>query len=115
MLPPNELGMIVSNIGVTPGFSAIYTPNSAQHTAFVQVSLKEGHKVGSYEYMNRVRPASTRGPARTQHLFPVRRFGGSVLNLGLPAPIDVQVSGMNLDKTYRTASGIATKIRQLKG
>ncbi len=35
----------------------------------------------------------------------------SVLNLGLPAPIDVQVSGMNLDATYRTASGIATKIR----
>ena len=58
-MPPNELGMIVSNIGTTPGFSSIYTPNSAQHTAFVQVSLKEGHKVGSYEYMNRVRaPAS---------------------------------------------------------
>ena len=37
IVPPNELGMIVSNIGVTPGFSAIYTPNSAEHTAFVQV------------------------------------------------------------------------------
>ena len=37
------------------GFSAIYTPNSAEHTAFIQASLKEGHRVGSYEYMNRVR------------------------------------------------------------
>ena len=46
--------MIVSNIGVHPGFSSIYTSNSAQHTAFVQVSLKEGHKIGSYEYMDRV-------------------------------------------------------------
>ena len=36
--------MIVSNIGTTPGFSSIYTPNSAPHTAFVQVSLKEGHR-----------------------------------------------------------------------
>ncbi len=39
----------------TPDFSAIYTTNSAQHTAFVQVSLKEDHKIGSYEYMARVR------------------------------------------------------------
>ncbi|HLX75138.1 MAG TPA: efflux RND transporter permease subunit, partial [Terriglobales bacterium] len=55
VVAPKDLGMIVSNIGVTPGFSAIYTPNSAPNTAFVQVSLKEGHKIGSYEYMRRVR------------------------------------------------------------
>ena len=35
--------MIVSNIGVDPGFSAIYTTNAAMHTAFVQVNLKPGH------------------------------------------------------------------------
>ena len=42
----------------------------------------------------------------------------AVLNLGLPAPIDVQVSGMDylLDQdSYQTASGIApNKIRHLK-
>ncbi len=38
VVSPEDLGMIVSNIGVTPDFSAIYTSNSAQHTAFVQVS-----------------------------------------------------------------------------
>src|SRR5262249_21171412 len=51
VVPQPDLGMIVSNIGITTDFSAIYTPNSAPHTAFVQVSLKEGHKTGSYEYM----------------------------------------------------------------
>src|ERR1019366_7565443 len=55
VVPQSDLGMIVSNIGITPDFSAIYTTNSGQHTAFVQVSLKEDHKIGSYEYMNRVR------------------------------------------------------------
>src|ERR1041384_2868531 len=29
----DDLGMLVSNMGVDPGFSAIYTPNSAMHTA----------------------------------------------------------------------------------
>ena len=55
VVAPEDLGMIVSNIGATPGFSAIYTTNSAMHTAFVQVSLKEDHKAGSYEYMARVK------------------------------------------------------------
>ena len=42
IVPEKDLGMIVSNIGVDPGFSAIYTSNSAMHTAFVQVALKPG-------------------------------------------------------------------------
>ncbi len=54
-VPASDLGMIVSNIGITPDFSAIYTSNSGQHTAFVQVSLKEGHKRSSFAYMNLVR------------------------------------------------------------
>jgi multidrug efflux pump subunit AcrB len=115
IVPPNELGMIVSNIGVTPGFSAIYTPNSAAHTAFVQVSLKENHKVGSYEYMNRVRLALRNDLPELSAYFQVGGLVDAVLNLGLPAPIDVQVSGMDLDKTYQTAIGLANRIRPLKG
>jgi HAE1 family hydrophobic/amphiphilic exporter-1 len=113
IVPPNELSMIVSNIGVTPGFSAIYTPNSASHTAFVQVSLKEGHKVGSYEYMNRVRTRLRNDLPELSVYFQSGGLVDSVLNLGLPAPVDVQVSGMNLKKTYGTATDMATKIRQL--
>ncbi len=114
-VPPNELGMIVSNIGVTPGFSAIYTPNSGQHTAFVQVSLKDGHKVGSYEYMNRVRRVLREDLPQLSAYFQSGGLVDSVLNLGLPAPIDVQVSGMDLDKTYAVAAQIGNRIRRLKG
>ena len=42
---PEELKIMVSNIGVTPGFSSIYTPNSGPHTAFVQVGLQGGPSV----------------------------------------------------------------------
>jgi multidrug efflux pump subunit AcrB len=115
IVPPNELGMIVSNIGVAPGFSAMYTPNSASHTGFIQVSLNEGHKVGSYEYMNRVRLALRNDLPELSAYFQAGGLVDSVLNLGLPAPIDVQVSGMNLEKTFQTASAIANKVRHLKG
>ena len=115
VVPPNELSMIVSNIGVTPGFSAIYTPNSAQHTAFIQVSLKDGHKVNSYEYMNRMRTTLRREIPELSAYFQAGGLVDSVLNLGLPAPIDVQLSGSNLDRTYRSASQIANQIRRLNG
>jgi len=51
----NDLAMILSNIGVTGDFSALLNSNSGQHTAVVQVSLEEKHRVGSYDYMDRVR------------------------------------------------------------
>ncbi len=114
-VPSNELGMVVSNIGVTPGFSSIYTPNSGQHTAFVQVSLKEGHKVGSYEYMNRVRAVMRQETPELSAYFQSGGLVDSILNLGLPAPIDVQVSGNNLEKTYGVAAQLGSRIRRLKG
>ena len=76
VVSPEDLGMIVSNIGATPDFSAIYTSNSGQHTAFVQVSLKEDHKIGSYEYMARVKQRIADGAAGAERLLPVRRPGG---------------------------------------
>ena len=39
----------------------------------------------------------------------------AVLNLGLPAPIDIQVTGSNLADAYRTASEIAARTRDLPG
>jgi hydrophobic/amphiphilic exporter-1 (mainly G- bacteria), HAE1 family len=115
VVPPHELGIIVSNIGVAPGFSSIYTSNSAQHTAFVQVNLKHGHSTGSYDYMDRVR---ARLASDLPHLNAYFQSGGlvdAVLNLGLPAPIDVQVSGSDLHVSHRIAEELSAKIRRLPG
>ncbi len=57
VVDPRDLELIVANIGVQPGFSSIYTSNAGPHTATVQVALKEQHRIGSYEYMARVRRA----------------------------------------------------------
>jgi len=115
VVPPEDLGMIVSNIGSTPDFSAMYTTNSAMHTAFVQVSLKDDHKVGSYEYMSRVKEKVA---AELPELTTYFQSGGlvdAVLNLGLPAPIDVQVGGSNMEKSYATALQLASQIRRIPG
>lgn len=115
VVPADELGMIVANVGVTPGFSSMYTSNSGQNTAFVQVSLKEGHKTGSYAYMDRVRKRLAADIPEIGTYFQSGGLVDAVLNFGLPAPIDVQVSGTNLKRTDATALELAAKIRKING
>jgi multidrug efflux pump subunit AcrB len=115
VVSPGDLDMIVSNIGITPDFSAIYTSNSGEHTAFVQVSLKKEHEVGSYEYMRRVRAKLADDLPEIGTYFQAGGLVDSVVNLGLPAPIDIQVSGNDQKQAYATATEIARKVRALHG
>jgi multidrug efflux pump subunit AcrB len=111
----NNLDVIVANIGITPGFSSIYSPNSGQHTAFVQASLKEGHRIGSYEYMDRVRKRIRRELPELSAYFQSGGIVDAVLNLGLPSPIDIQVSGSKMERSYAVAQDLAAQIRRLPG
>jgi multidrug efflux pump subunit AcrB len=113
-IPAQDLDMIVSNIGITPDLSAIYTSNSSMDTAFVQVSLKEGNKLGSYEYMKRVRQKLSEDMPMLSTYFQAGGLVDSVINQGLPAPIDIQVSGNDLDQSFAIASQIAAKVKGLK-
>jgi multidrug efflux pump subunit AcrB len=115
VVAPADLGMIVSNIGATPDFSAIYTTNSAQHTAFVQVSLTEDHRTGSYEYMARVKQRIARELPELSAYFQSGGLVDAVLNMGLPAPIDVQVAGSNMENAYDTAVALSRQIRNIHG
>src|SRR5262249_4090439 len=110
-----DLGMVVSNIGATPDFSAIYITNSATHTAFVQVSLKPEHKTGSYEYMARVKRRIDSEMPELRAYVQSGGLGDAVLNLGLPAPIDVQVAGSNMERGYQTAVNLSAQIRKIPG
>ena len=110
VIPKSELNMIVSNIGITPDISAIYTSNSAMHTAFVQVNLKEDHKVGSYEYMERVRQKLASDLPQLSAYFQAGGLVDSVMNQGLPAPLDIQVSDNDLREGYGIARRLALQL-----
>jgi multidrug efflux pump subunit AcrB len=110
---PDDLNMIVSNIGVDPGFSALYTPNSAMHTAFVQVNLKPGHRIGSYEYIDRVKRRMAAELPELTAFFSSGSLVDAVLNMGRPAPIDVQIGGSDLHAAYQTGLDLVAKIREI--
>ena len=115
VVAPKDLNMIVSNIGVSPDLSAIYTPNSGMHTAFVQVSLKEDHRLSSFAYINRVRARLASDLPEIQTYYQTGGLVDSIVNQGLPAPFDIQVSSTSLQGGYAQAADLAKRLRALKG
>jgi multidrug efflux pump subunit AcrB len=82
------------------------------HTAFVQVNLQEEHKVGSYEYMQRVRKKLADDLPQISTYFQAGGLVDSVVNQGLPAPLDIQVSDNDLAEGYSIAKNLALQLKR---
>jgi HAE1 family hydrophobic/amphiphilic exporter-1 len=113
IVKPEDLSTIVSNIGVFPDLSALFTPNSGMHTATVDVGLKEDHRVSSFVYMSEVREQVAKQLPQLRTYFESGGLVDAVLNQGMPAPIDVQVSGMDLKVGDAIAQDLARQIQRL--
>lgn len=114
VIPPKDLKMIVSNIGITDGFQSIYTSNSDESTAFVDVELNKGHSKSSFEYMDEVRARLRKDLPEISTYFQSGSLVDATVNQGMPAPIDVQVEGSGMRGDYATATRLAANIRKLK-
>ena len=112
---PADFHMVVSNIGIVPDFSALYTSNSGPYTATIQTELTESHKTSSFEYMDRLRRSLAAGYPNLRTFFTSGSMVDAVLNTGMPAPIDLQVSASDLNRTYSVAQDLAARIRRLPG
>jgi multidrug efflux pump subunit AcrB len=112
---PSDFHMVVSNIGIVPDFSALYTTNAGPYTATIQVELNESHKISSFEYMDRIRRGVAARYPNLRTFFSTGSMVDAVLNSGMPAPIDVQVSASDLNRTYSVAQELAARFRGLPG
>ncbi|HKI25286.1 MAG TPA: efflux RND transporter permease subunit [Candidatus Sulfotelmatobacter sp.] len=110
-----DLRRIVSNIGVVPDFSALYTTNSGSYTATVQVQLNEPHRLSSFEYMDRVQKGMAKQFPEIRAFFSSGSMVDAILNQGAPAPIDVQVSSSNLGQIDGIAQNLAAQFREIHG
>jgi HAE1 family hydrophobic/amphiphilic exporter-1 len=110
-----DVKMVVSNIGVVPDFSSLYTTNAGPYTATIQVALQDEHRLSSFEYMDRVQKEMASQYPDIRTFFSSGSMVDAILNSGMPAPIDVQVSGRSLKQSYSVAQELASRIRQLPG
>ena len=112
---PKDLKMVVSNLGVVPDFSALYTTNAGPYTATIQVALQDDHSKSSFWYMDQVQNEMARQFPDIRPFFSSGSMVDAVLNMGMPTPIDVQVSSPHLGQNYAVAQSLANQIRNLPG
>jgi hydrophobic/amphiphilic exporter-1 (mainly G- bacteria), HAE1 family len=113
VIPRQELSTIVSNIGLAPGFSAIFSSNAAGDSGFMMVALKSDHKVSTLTYVDHLKQILPQKIPEVQTFFTSGSIIDSVLNFGLAAPIDVQVSGPSYGRLYPVAQQVKQAIDSL--
>jgi CzcA family heavy metal efflux pump len=116
-IPASELDSILDNIGLP------YSTMNAQHLtngmlgagdADVMVSLKENHRPTA-NYIRALRTKLSRAFPNATFYFLPADITTQILNFGLPAPLDVQFEGNDVDKSYELANAMLAKLRRVPG
>jgi multidrug efflux pump subunit AcrB len=105
-IPPDELDQIVSNIGLPQGWMVLYSPVNGPHQAFVLVSLTRGHTIRTHNIIASLRESLRRELPGLKFSFQSGGIVSDVINFGLPAPIDIKVSGTQFTHIAETANRI---------
>src|SRR3989449_219908 len=118
VIPPAELGLILDNIGINRNAINLATGGTATLNAAdadLVVQLAPTRRTSTFEYVRRLRATlPTEFPGVTFFFLPAD-IVNQVLNLGLPAPIDVQVVGQDKTADYAVATRLAADLRRIPG
>jgi len=116
-IPPAELDSILDNIGLP------YSPLNTMHATSgvigandvdVLVSLRENHRATA-AYVRELREELPREFPGVSFYFLPADIVTQILNFGLPAPIDVQIEGGNVQASHEIAEKILTELHQVPG
>ena len=114
-IPAAELDQIVSNVGLPQGWMVLYTPVNGPHQAFVLVSLKRDHEVRTDHIVVKLREKLRRELPGLKFSFQTGGIVSDVINFGMPAPIDIKVSGPRLKDLAATANMIRDRVAAMPG
>lgn len=116
-IPAAELGSVIDNIGVP--YSAINLSYSNSGTigswdADITVALNENHHP-TETYIRALRSRlATAYPGVTFYFLPTD-IVNQILNFGLPAPLDIQVVGADVDSNHALAETMMAQLRRIPG
>jgi CzcA family heavy metal efflux pump len=116
-IPKSELTNILDNIGLPySGINLSYSNSAAigPADADIQVSLAEKHQP-TEEYVHTLRAKlAQQFPGVTFYFLPAD-IVSQILNFGLPAPIDIQIVGQNIEGNRRYADKLLNQIKYIPG
>ncbi|MBS0377051.1 MAG: efflux RND transporter permease subunit [Proteobacteria bacterium] len=117
VIPSQEIATIVDNIGVPySGINTAYSSSApvGSGDADILVNLQEDHHP-TQDYVRKLR-------TRLNELYPSTTFAflpadivSQILNFGLPAPLDIQVAGFNVDANRKFANELMARLHKIPG
>jgi multidrug efflux pump subunit AcrB len=117
IIPAAELGGIVDNIGLSvSGINMAYNNSGTIGVgdADILISLKPNHKP-TEEYVKTMREQLPRQFPGTSFAFLPADIASQILNFGVPAPIDLQIVGNDLQANRKYANALLARIKQIPG
>ncbi|HEX4783915.1 MAG TPA: efflux RND transporter permease subunit [Candidatus Sulfotelmatobacter sp.] len=116
-LPPGEIATVLDNIGMPNSSINLSYSNSGvigTSDAEILVGLSADHHP-TEELVRQLRQALPRNFPGVEFFFQPADIVTQILNFGLPAPIDIQVTGADLRGNYEIAQQIANQLRRVPG
>jgi multidrug efflux pump subunit AcrB len=117
-IPKRDLALILDNIGLsTYGIALAIGSNATVGPADgdMLVQLTPDHGTSTWDYVRTLRRELPKEYPGVTFYFQPADMVNQVLNLGLPAPIDVQISGQNRTANYLLAQKLSAAISRIPG
>lgn len=116
-IPSSEMGGILDNIGLpVSGINLSYSNGGTIGNADAEVlgSLQPKHRPTA-EYVSQLRTVLSKQFPGTTFFFEPADIVSQTLNVGVPAPIDIQIVGQNVAGNLAVAKQIAAQMRSIPG
>jgi len=117
VIPPNDVDTIVDNIGLNQSpINQLYSNSGivGLQDGDIFISLKNGHRPTA-GYVRTLREILPRKFPEMTFSFPPPDITSQILNFGAPAPLDVQISGVNAKATQDFAQRLLRSMRRISG
>ena len=117
-IPKNELVTILDNIGLPySGINLSYSNSGVVGTsdAEILIGLNAEKHHPTEGFIRQLRADLPREFPGVEFYFQPADIVSQILNFGLPAPIDIQLVGADMQQNYEIAHQIANKLRQVPG
>jgi len=115
LLPKDSVESVLANIGVLPSWAAAYSPNSAPHDALLEIQMSNKSGVGARGAIEVLRPELARRYPGTHFTFSLLDPVSTALNYGALSPLDLRVTGPDLEKGHELAQELLAKVRRVPG
>jgi multidrug efflux pump subunit AcrB len=117
-IPKDELVTILDNIGLpNSGINLSYSNSGVIGTsdAEILVGLNQEHHHPTADYIRKLRAGLPRQFPGVEFFFQPADIVSQILNFGIPAPIDIQLIGPEVNTNYFIAQSMANRLRHIPG